>query len=175
MSAVFTSGGFTISQNWTYSNGLTIGAASSGSNINLTLSTTPGTGATQADLLYVGGGSIAASGTLNLDLAGVLTDIFGTTLTFVRVKQFTILLQPGATQATSVLVGNGTNPFINWVGAGAHTVRIRAGAGGGGLGLGTNDATGYAVTASTGDVLKIVNEDASNAAVYQIAISGCSA
>jgi hypothetical protein len=175
MAATFTSGGFQIGTTWTYSNGQSVGAATSQSQLNLNLATTSGTSANNADLLYVTSGSITASGSLNIDLAGSVLDFYGNTLTFARVKQFVILLQAATGQATSVLVGNGSNAFVNWCGANTHTVRIRAGTAGGGFALGTNDSTGYAVTANTGDILKILNEDATNAAAYQISISGCSA
>jgi len=179
MAANFSQGGLAVTLSWTYGNGLSIGGATSGSNIGINLQTTAGssTGGTipaVCDLLYVVSGTIAGSGSVNIDLAGSVSDFFGNLLTFARVKQFCVILQAGLTQASSVLIGNGTNPFINWVGAGAHTVRVRGGVGGGALALGTNDATGYVVAASTGDIFKILNEDASNSAAYQAGFSGCS-
>src|SRR5262249_2010652 len=76
------------------------------------------------------------------------------------------------TTAVSLQVGNGTNPFINWVGSGAHTVQVRNG---GVLFLSAPDATAYAVTAATGDILKILNNDGSTTANVNICIAGCSA
>lgn len=156
---------------WTFQNVLpVITGPSLQSALNYKNSTKNGTSAGQCDLLYVTTGTISASGSLNIDLAGSVLDFFGNTITFARVKSFIIILTAD-TAAASVLVGNGTNPFVNWVGSGTHTVRVRNT---GCLLLASSDSTGYAVTASTGDILKILNEDSGNVATYQIAFVGCS-
>lgn len=127
-----------------------------------------GTGADQADLIYVVSGSLAASGTLSIDLAGSVADFFGDTITMARVK--TIYIQIDT--ASSVNVGGNANPLVNWIADGSDELIIRAG---GVFLLHAPDATAYAVTASTGDVLDITNNDGSNAAAYDIAIVGASA
>lgn len=130
-----------------------------------------GTAADQADKIYIAQTTIAAGGTTNLDLAGSLTDVFGNVITFARIKAIAFKLLT-TTAASSVSIGGGTNPFINWVGAGTDTVRVLNG---GCFLLFTPTATAYAVTAGTGDVLKLVNNDGSNIATYQIVLVGCTA
>ena len=50
-----------------------------------------GTGASQSDLLFTDQRTIAASSTEDLDLSGSLSDAFGNTLAFVKVKAITII------------------------------------------------------------------------------------
>ena len=130
-----------------------------------------GTALNQADLLYVTTGTIAASGSLNVDLNAAVNDFFGNSVVMLRLKAMYVQLTTD-TAAASILIGNGTNPLINWVGSGTHTVRVRNG---GVLVLCAPDATAYAITAGTGDVLKFLNEDGSNTATYKLGFIGASA
>lgn len=146
-----------------------VGLATTTSTFSLanTQGWTSGNGAQQADRLYTATRTIAASGTDPLDLAGVLTDGIGTTITLARVKAFYIAASAGNTN--NLIVGNGTNPFINWVGAGTHTVTIRPG---GMFLLAAPDATAYVVTAATGDILQIANSAGGSTVTYTIAVYG---
>ncbi len=128
-----------------------------------------GSGVDQANLLAMPiQYTIAASGTQNVDLAGVLEDFANQVCTFTIVKALSVAL-PAANAASSILVGNGTNPFINWITPSTGAIRVRKG---GFFDLVAPDATGYPVTASTGDILKITNEDASNAATVVVVVGG---
>jgi hypothetical protein len=130
-----------------------------------------GTGAGSADRIWHDQRTIAPSGTDDLDLAGVLTDVFGATVTFARVKALMVAAASGNTN--NVIVGNAaTNGFITWVGAATHTVTVRPG---GFLALAASDATSYAVTAGTGDLLRIANSGAGTSVVYDIVVIGASA
>jgi len=132
-----------------------------------------GTGAGLADRVWHDQRTIAASGTDDLDLAGVLVDVFGATVTFARIRAMVVAAASGNTN--NVIVGNATtNGFITWVGAAAHTVTVRPG---GFLCLanGLTDATGYAVTAGTGDILRIANSGAGTSVTYDIILFGASA
>jgi hypothetical protein len=106
-----------VTVGWDFENVLTLGNTVQQNQFSYSSPTVNGTGLGAADLLYVTTGSLAASAALNLDLAGSLLDSFGNTITMARVKGIYIELQT-ATAATSVLVGNGANPLINWVGSG---------------------------------------------------------
>ena len=142
------------------------------SSFNASIALTNGTGATgTANLIYALQTTIAGGGNTTITLDSGITDFFGTGIVMVRCKVMFIALT-AATAATSVQVGNGSNPFINWVGAAAHTIQIRNG---GFFLLACADGTAYAVTASTGDVLKILNNDGSNVATLQIALVGSTA
>src|SRR5689334_6535911 len=80
-----------------------------------------GTGANQADRLFSDTRTIAISGTDDLDLAGVLTDAFGATSTFVKVK--VIAIAAAAANTNTVVVGNAAaNQFQGPFGAVTHTV-----------------------------------------------------
>lgn len=130
-----------------------------------------GTGANQADRVFTDQRTIAASGTDDLDLAGSLTDALGATITFVRIKGLIVYAATGNTN--NVIVGGAaSNQFINWVGGTSHTVTVRPG---GLLVLLAGDATSYAVTAGTGDLLRIANSGAGTSVVYDVVLIGASA
>lgn len=129
-----------------------------------------GTGPGQADRLFSDTRTLAPSAAEDLDLAGVLTDVFGAVLTYARVKVFMIKADPANTN--NVVVGNAaTNGFISWVGAATHTVTLRPGAF---LLVGGPDATGYTVTAATADLLHVANSGAGTSVNYDVVILGAS-
>jgi hypothetical protein len=134
---------------------------------------TSGTGAGAADLMFSDTRTIAASSDDDLDLAGGLTDNLGTALTFVKVKA--LIVVAAAANTNNVLIGgDATSTFLTWVESEPDAVVLRPGAG---LALfaGPADATGYAVTASTGDLLRISNSGAGSSVTYDIVIVGTSA
>lgn len=129
-----------------------------------------GTGVNQADKIWSDTRTLAASGTEDIDLAGVLTDIFGAALTFARIK--IMMIAAWGANTNNVVVGNAaTNGFITWVGGATHTVSVRPG---GLLVVAAPDA-GYAVTASTGDLLHVINSAAGTSVTYDIVLVGASA
>lgn len=129
---------------------------------------TNGAGANQADRIFSDQRTVNASTNDDLDLAGVLTDVFGQTLTFARIKG--MLISSNTANVQNFSVGGGTNPFINWIAGTTPTVVLRPG---GMFLLLAPDATGYAVTAGTGDILRIAN-GAGSAIVYDIVLIGSS-
>lgn len=130
-----------------------------------------GTGSGQANRLWHDQRTLAASATENLDLAGSLADAFGATVTFARVKG--LLIAASSANSNAVVVGAAaSNAWSTWVGASTHTVTVRPG---GVLLLTAPDATAYAVTAGTGDILKIANGGAGTSVTYDIVILGASA
>lgn len=139
---------------------------------NYALSLANGTAAGQADRIFTDTRTLGASANEDLDLAGTLTDAFGTTVTFAKVKAIIIGAASGNTN--NVIVGGAaTNAFVNWVGAATHTVTVRPG---GVLALltGSADLNGYGVTAGTGDLLRVTNSGAGTSVTYDIAIVGTS-
>jgi hypothetical protein len=135
-----------------------------------TLST--GTAAGQADKIFHDRRTIAASGSEDLDLAGVLTDAFGATLTFARVKG--LYVAAAATNANNVVVGNASsNGWATLLNA-TGTLTLRPGAAVGAM-AGVADGTGWAVTAGTGDLLHVANSGAGTSVTYDIVIIGASA
>jgi len=129
-----------------------------------------GSGLNQADRLYSNHFTIAASGTQDLDLAGSLTDIFGAVITMVRVKA--IIIIAAAANVNNVVVGNAaSNQFVGPFGAAAHTVAVKPG---GILAMIAPDATGWPVTAGTGDILHLANSSSGSGVDFDIAIIGAS-
>lgn len=130
-----------------------------------------GTGAGKADLRFADTRTLAASATEDLDLAGSLVDIYGATLTFAKIKA--VIISAAAGNTNSVVVGAGTNPWLTALNS-TGTITLRPGAFIA-LGAGAADATAYAVTAATGDILKIANSGAGTSVTYDIVIIGTSA
>lgn len=133
-----------------------------------------GTGAGQADKFWHDRRTLAASTGEDLDLNGAaLTDPFGAALAFVRVKG--LIIAAADANTNNVIVGNAaSNGFVSWVGGATHTVTLRPGAVMA-LFAGQADATGYAVTAGTADLLRVLNGAAGSTVDYEIIVVGASA
>lgn len=130
-----------------------------------------GTAASQADRLFTDTRTLGASAAEDLDLAGVLLDAFGATLTFARIKG--LVIAASAANTNNVIVGGAvSNGFISWAGAATHTVTIRPG---GVFALFAPDAVAYTVTAATADLLHIANSGAGTGVTYDVLILGSSA
>ena len=130
-----------------------------------------GTGANQANMIWHDQRTLAASTSEDLDLSGVLTDSFGVSVALARVKA--IIVSAAAANGGLIQVGGAAgNQFVNWVANASDIIQIRAG---GFMLLAAPDATAYAVTATTGDLLKIANTDGAAAGTYDIYIIGASA
>lgn len=128
---------------------------------------TTGAGANGANEFFSDTRTLADSASESLDLAGSLTNGLGVTVALARVK-FIYIKNKSTTQVLSV-GGAASNQFINWVGDATDIVKLRPG---GFLLLVAPDATGYAVTAGTGDLLKIANGAAGASTDYDIVIGG---
>ena len=129
-----------------------------------------GTGANQADQSWRDQRALAASSNDDLDLAGVLTNAFGETVTFVLVKG---LYVRNNDTVTTLSIGNGANPWLTMFGAGTHSLVLRPG---GRFMIVASGATAYAVTAGTGDILRIARGAGSvTDNTYDIAILGATA
>ncbi|MGW5409023.1 hypothetical protein [Streptomyces spiralis] len=151
---------------------LDLGTGRAAQSLSRSMSLDSGTGAGNADRVFSDRRTLAASATEDLDLAGVLLDAFGSAITFARVKGLIIAAATGNTN--NVVVGAASsNPWATLLGA-THTLTLRPGAFVA-VGTGAADATGYAVTASTGDLLKVANSGSGTSVTYDIHIIGCSA
>lgn len=123
----------------------------------------------QCDLAFFDQRTLAGSTSEELDLAGVVSDLFGATITFVEVCG--IFISAAAANGGNIILGNAAaNQFAGPFGAVTHTLSIDAGE----RLLLTNLGVGWPVTAGTADKLKVDNSDAASA-VYDIAIIGRSA
>ena len=130
-----------------------------------------GTGLDQCDLVYAAKAvAISGSGTNNLDVAGTLTDFYGTVITAVKIKFF-YFKNLSVTAGDTITLGNhATGALLLWGGAtetktvGPNGVEF----------IWEPSLAGVPVTATTGDLLKIL-ENAGNANTYDIAFGGTSA
>jgi hypothetical protein len=123
---------------------------------------TDGVGALQGDRLFSGKRTLSGT-TDNLDLAGVLADAYGGTLTLARVK----VLYVYNSGLNDIVVGAGTNPWVGLLNStGTFTLPP------GGLAVFVNPtAAGWTVTAATGDILKITG---TSGQTYEILALGAS-
>lgn len=136
---------------------------------------TVGTGANQFDLEFFDERSIATGADDDIDLAGVLTDEFGTVITYAEIMLIAIFNRPrtGSPNTTTLTIGGGTNPFVGFLSGTAPKV-TKLGPGGGLL-LWNPDATGLgAVGAGASDILRITNSAGATAKV-QVGVLGRSA
>jgi hypothetical protein len=139
-------------------------------NYQVSKALTNGTGANQANAMFSDQREIAASGNDDLDLAGTLTDAFGATVTFARVKL--LLIKAADTNQNNLVVGGASSTFTSWVTGTNAAVVVRPG---GLLVLSAADATAYAVTATSADVLRLSNSGAGSSISYDIVVIGTSA
>lgn len=131
-----------------------------------------GTAAGQADRCFADTRTLAASGTESLDLAGSLTDAYGATITFAKLKLVLVVAAAGNTNDVQVTrpASNGVPLFI----AAGDGIALKPG----GIFLwaaGQADAAGFTVTAGTGDLLTITNSAGTTGVDYSIIVLGTSA
>lgn len=130
-----------------------------------------GVGANQADKIFADNRTIAASSNDDIDLAGVLVDALGSTITFARLRGLFVKASAANTN-TLVMGGGASNPITTILGGTTPTLTIRPG---GWLGLMAPDATGYVVTATTADILRFTNGGAGSSVSYDLILVGASA
>lgn len=134
---------------------------------------TSGTGAGAANHIYVTQATIAASGTLSIDLSNTGTlDPLDAAVSFANIKMIYIEVveDPDAVATgSSISVGGDTNAVSTIFGDASDKIKIQQG---GCFQLSTPTSSGYAVTASTGDIIKIVNNDSTAAVIVRVAVVG---
>jgi hypothetical protein len=130
-----------------------------------------GTGANQVDKLYQDTNTLGASATLDIDLVGALTDVFGTAFNFARVKG--LFVAAAAANTNNVVVGGAAaTQWVGPFGAAAHTIAVRPG---GWFGICCADATAWPATGGATDLLRIANSAGGTSVDYSIVLLGSSA
>jgi LysM repeat protein len=119
-----------------------------------------GTGVDKANLFYATQETIAASGVLNLDLSNSSTyDPLSTAVAFTKVKliYIEVVTDPEAVAVGSGITvgGHASAAMSTFFGDTSDTIKIKQG---GCFQLSCNTAAGYAVTATTADIIKIAND-----------------
>ena len=130
---------------------------------------TSGTSTGKADMLWHDQRTLAASATENLDLAGSLSNAFGATQTFAKIKAVGVFAATGNTNDVQV-TRDGTNGVPLFLAAGDG---IAVKPGGAFWWIAPN--TGITVTAATGDLLVVTNSAGTTSVTYDIVVIGTSA
>lgn len=126
-----------------------------------------GVGLDKAEKVWQSTRTLAASATEDLDLSGGLTDIYGVSLTFTKIKA--ILIAALKANTNDVIVGNAAINALLLFGVATATRAIKPGS----FDLYTdNSAAGIVVTAGTGDLLKILNGGGGTGVTYDIIVVG---
>lgn len=149
-----------------YANSLDVGAAQYPLAYNPSFQFVDGVGANQAKSLFSDTRTITASSNDDLDLSGVLLDAFGLTLSPTKLKA--IIVTADLANVNDVVVGGAaSNQFVAPFGSATDKVKIKPG---GMLVLVAPDVNGYAITAATGDILRIANGGAGTSVNYTIVL-----
>ena len=129
-----------------------------------------GVAAGQADQLASDTRTLTSGSSETLDLSGGLVDIYGNALTFARIK--VIIIKAASTNLSAINVGpNSTNGWSTMFGDASDRVKIRPG---GLFVMACTEATGYPVTAATGDLLFIGNDGSLGPITFDLVLIGCS-
>ena len=147
--------------------GTDVGAGSRAINADISrvVQFTPGNAAVgKADLMYTATRTLSASSSEELDLAGALADAFGATITATEVVALVVEAAAGNTNNV-VIGGAASNAFLGPFGAAAHTLAIKPG-----QYIALTDVQGWAVTAGTGDLLKVANSSSGTPVTYTITV-----
>jgi hypothetical protein len=135
--------------------------------VNLLLTLSNGTASGQASQQWHDTRTLGASATENLDLAGALTNAFGVTVTFTKVKLLYVRASAANNAANLVQVqrasSNGVPVFL----AASGGLQLNQG----GVFL-FYDPVGVTVTAGTGDLLTITNSAGTNSVTYDVVVIG---
>lgn len=131
---------------------------------NVNRSFANGTGTAQCDLVYHGQRTLSSAASESLDLAGGLTDAFGTAITFGHVK--VLVIENTSASMTLTLGGDASAPWEAW--ASGTTVIPPSG-----VFVTSSPTSGFEVTATTADLLKILNGTGSST-TYKIWVVGTS-
>ena len=151
-----------------YSNDLDLSVAKDTVNYPLKQTFANGTGLNQINTFWSDRRTIAASSADDLDLAGGLTDAFGNVLTLTKVKG--LIISAALANTNDVVIGGDASAaFYAFLGAANDTIILKPGAW---FALCNPSAAGYAVTATTGDILQIANSSSGSSVTYDIVILG---
>lgn len=126
-----------------------------------------GTGLDAATHIYIDEFSIALSSSMTIDLSGALEDRLGNAAVFTAIKE--VLVIADAANTNDVVYGNATagwqGPFDNIT----DTVTVKPG---NRFNVTNYSAAGWAVTATTADIIKLANSGAGTAVTGTIVIIG---
>ena len=131
------------------------------------LALTAGTAATdEADILFADQRTVAASSNEDLDLAGSLSDAFGSTITAAEIVGIFVSAASGNTNNVEISVP-ASNGFVGPFLAASDGYSVKPGEW-----AFFQSQSGWAVTAGTGDLLNFANSSSGSGVTYDIVIVG---
>lgn len=120
----------------------------------------------KADILWADTRTLAASATENLDLAGILAGLLGSTITAAEITA--IYIEAASANTNDVVAfGAASNPFNGPLSGTTPKLTV----GPGDIALITN-RKGWTVTASTGDIILVANSAAGTPVTFTIVLIG---
>ncbi len=128
-----------------------------------------GTASGSADKIYSDTNTLSASGTVDVDLAGSLTDILGVALTFVKLKY--IRVSASSANTNNVNVTRPASNGVPWLLAAGDGIPVLPG----GMFEWMAPGAGITVTAATGDLITFTNSAGSTSVTYNLVLIGTSA
>lgn len=136
-------------------------------SVSKLLSLVAGTADTdEANVLFSDQRTIAASSNEDLDLAGSLTDAFGSTITAAEIVAIYVSAASGNTNNVEITVP-ASNGFVGPFKAASDGYVVKPGEY-----FFAQSQSGWAVTAGTGDLLNIANSSSGTGVTYDIVIVG---
>jgi hypothetical protein len=134
-----------------------------------TWSVAAGTGPGQADLVWSDTRTLAPSGTEDLNLVGVLLGLFGTPITFVKLKQILVAAADGNTN--NVVVSRHLTAGVPIFAAAGDAVAVLPG----GWHHLVGPGVGVTVTPTTGNLITVTNSGGTTDVTYDVILVGTSA
>lgn len=158
-------GNISVQMNFAYSGSTDLQQLQAPLQRSVAIALANGTGSGQANMLWSDERSLTSGANESLDLAGSLTDAFGTTITFATVKA--IIVEVPSTNTVNLTLGAAASAqFVGPLGSATDTVSVRPG----GVFVAVAPQTGWTVTATTADLFKVLAGAA--AMTYRITIIG---
>lgn len=131
---------------------------------------TNGTGVGQGDRMWSDQRTVTASATDSVDLSGTLTDAFGATLTFAKIKA--VYVEALSTNTNNVVVTRPASNGVPLFAAAGDALALRPSES---FFWGGSAGAGVTVTAGTGDLIDFVNSAGGSSVVYNVVVIGTSA
>jgi len=134
-----------------YNNSVGMAGAVGSVQKSLVASLASGVGANQGDKIFTELAK-AISGNYDVDLSGSLTDVYGTVISFARIKGFAIFRDQYSADSGNVIMGGAAaTQWVGPFGAAAHTIAVKNG---GAMIYYAPDAAGWPVVGGASDLLR---------------------
>lgn len=165
-------GKITVLTDFIYTSDASIGTADHKVKVSDLYTLKDGEAINQAEVAYAAQRTLTASSNEELDLSGTaLQDEFGNNIAFTSVK--VMIVKAALTNTNNVLVGGAAaNAWSTWASDATDEVVVVPG---GTLVLIAPTAAGYAVTAGTGDLLRVENSAGGTSVTYNLTLIGTEA